>query len=328
MLGCTLRAMLSYNKIESVELRLGSNALKSAYTIVELLVVTGIIVILSAILFPVFAASQPKNIAACQTNLSQLIAGANLYATNYDDHVLPWLASTSGVPAGPYQDVHRQWTSRLKPYVSSPIDPESGEPYFPPTAPYRCPDWNLGKLETAADAADCDGPGGIESTLPFTLGAHMRSELFSTYGLAFGMCSYEEAAANSAWCFSGGGGNPGPTDYGRSGTGPNNAMFAYAGDSLYPPSTKRYIGRTRSQIARPAETAMFGEGGIYKGGGAPGFWATVLGCEGDHMHWQHVWGDNLAFDDGHVAWIAGNPETYTMVGTDGFWIERYYTFNE
>ena len=220
----------------------------------------------------------------------------------------------------------RIWTSRLKPYVSSPLDPETGDPYFPPSAPYRCPDWNLSRLTAGADANDCDGPGTIEGLTSFVLGRHMRSELFSTYGLVFGMCSFQEAQSGLATCMRNGGYTPDYTSYGRGGTSANDAMFTFAGDELYPPSTGLYLGRTLAQIARPSETVMLGDGGTWKR--VPGYYTTVFGCEGDHMHWQHVWGGNVAFADGHANWIGGNPEGITQVGTDGFWIEKYFTFYE
>src|SRR2546423_696283 len=206
--------------------------MKGAFTITELLVVTAIIGVLAAVLFPVLSA-QPRSIAACLSNENQLISGVELYAANYDDHVLPWISCSAAqcIP-GPRFDVDRIWTSRLKPYVSSPLDPETGDPYFPPSAPYRCPDWNLSRLTAGADANDCDGPGAIEGVTPFVLGRHMRSELFSTYGLVFGMCSYQEVQSGLPACMSNGGTFADARTYGRGGTTANDAMFTFAGDGL------------------------------------------------------------------------------------------------
>ncbi len=306
--------------------------MKRAFTLVEIVVMAAIIIILAAVLSPVLSA-QLKSIAACLSNENQLITGMGLYAADYNDCVLPYLScSAQQCPGANVRfDVDRIWTSRMKAYVGSPLDPETGEPYFPPTAPYRCPDWNLQKLNLGADQADCDGDGtagsGLSTLLPMKVGAHMRSELFSTYGVAFGMCSPVEAASGLPQCTRNGGFVPNASDYGRDGSTSNTAIFAFAGDSLYPAQFKRYLGRTLSQIVRPSETALIGEGGTWQSGPLDRPIITSA-CEGTFMHWKHVWGSNLAFADGHTAWIGGNPESYHFVGTDGLWIEKYWTFYE
>ena len=307
--------------------------MKHHFTIVELLVSTAIVTVLAGILFPVWGA-QPKSIAACLANENQLITGLRAYATDYNDHVLPYSTCAAYQCPGITSDVQRVWTSRLKPYISSPLDPDTGDPYFPPTTPYRCPDWNLTRLEQAADAADCDGDGTAGSGLPapylpYAIGKHMRSELFSTYGLAFGMCSPPETFSGDPLCLNNGGANPDATTYGRDGSSANLAIFAYAGDALYPPQYKHYLGRTLAETVRPSEQAMFADGGTWAYPSSPNNRILeLMGCEAAHMHWQHIWGGNIAFEDGHAAWIGGNPESYRYVGPDGLWIEKYFTFYE
>jgi len=309
--------------------------MKRAFTFTELVVLAAIVIILAAVLYPVLS-SQPRSIAACINNENQLIAGARLYSADYDNHVLPYLScSALQCPGYVRFDVDRVWTRRMRPYVASPLDPETGEPYFPPTAPYRCPDWNLTKLEQGADAADCDGDGtpgsGLGSLLPYKVGPHMRSELFSTYGVAFGMCSPQESASGMPQCLRNGGGVPDSLDYAHDGSTSDLAIFSFAGDSLYPVQYKKYLGRTLAQIVRPAETALIGEGGTWQSSpqsSSPDRPITAAACEGAHMHWQHVWGGNIAFADGHSAWIGGNSERVRYVGPDGLWIEKYWTFYE
>lgn len=59
-----------------------------AFTLVELLVVIAIIVVLAAILFPVFSrAIHAAKGRACSNNLSQIGKAVFLYASNYDDRV-------------------------------------------------------------------------------------------------------------------------------------------------------------------------------------------------------------------------------------------------
>lgn len=61
---------------------------RRAFTLIELLVVIAIIAILAAILFPVFArAREAARATACKSNLKQIVAGALMYAQDYDEIV-------------------------------------------------------------------------------------------------------------------------------------------------------------------------------------------------------------------------------------------------
>lgn len=61
---------------------------KRAFTLVELLVVLGILCVLAALLFPVFAAARERaRCTGCLSNLHQLGSAIALYAVDYDDHI-------------------------------------------------------------------------------------------------------------------------------------------------------------------------------------------------------------------------------------------------
>jgi len=65
-------------------------ARRTGFTLVELLVVIGILAVLAAILFPVFARAREKARAAqCTSNLKQLGLALEMYSTDYDD-LYPW----------------------------------------------------------------------------------------------------------------------------------------------------------------------------------------------------------------------------------------------
>src|SRR5436305_6711175 len=61
---------------------------KAAFTLIELLVVIGVIAVIAAILFPVFAAARDKaRQAACFSNLKQIGYALHMYLEDYDDRL-------------------------------------------------------------------------------------------------------------------------------------------------------------------------------------------------------------------------------------------------
>src|SRR5213592_5029174 len=62
---------------------------RRGFTLIELLVVIAIIAILAAILFPVFAQAREKaRGAACLSNQKQLGLAVQMYAQDYDEHII------------------------------------------------------------------------------------------------------------------------------------------------------------------------------------------------------------------------------------------------
>jgi len=78
------------------------------FTLIELLVVVAIIIILAAILFPVFAKARERAMqTTCASNLRQLGVAAEMYQNDWEDVVLPWGAPWGGAI----------WPQLLNPYL-------------------------------------------------------------------------------------------------------------------------------------------------------------------------------------------------------------------
>jgi prepilin-type N-terminal cleavage/methylation domain-containing protein len=113
---------------------------RRAFTLIELLVVIGIIAVLAAILFPIFAAVRERGrITACASNLRQLGIAAQLYRQDYDEQ---WFAARSLY--NPHSDLTIAWLPYVKndrlfycPSSSSASDP---------TIPYSPENWAAGNI--------------------------------------------------------------------------------------------------------------------------------------------------------------------------------------
>lgn len=85
---------------------------RRAMTLVELLVVIGIIAVLAAILFPVFARAREKaRQTSCLSNLRQLATAGTLYADDYDGYY-------SRGQFWPFTSTHL-WSDAFEPYMKN-----------------------------------------------------------------------------------------------------------------------------------------------------------------------------------------------------------------
>lgn len=84
--------------------------MKNAFTLIELIVVIAIILILAAILFPVFQRPRPggERRAACQRQLKQIGLGFLQYVQDYDERFPPARVALS-----------KGWVDVLQPYIKS-----------------------------------------------------------------------------------------------------------------------------------------------------------------------------------------------------------------
>ena len=105
--------------------------LRAGFTLIELLVVVGIIAILAALLFPVFAQAREKGRQTyCLSNLRQIGTAMMLYTEDHDGFFPPAIGRVGRRPIE--EDV--TWMHFLEPYLKSRavfIDPSSGHPREP-----------------------------------------------------------------------------------------------------------------------------------------------------------------------------------------------------
>jgi prepilin-type N-terminal cleavage/methylation domain-containing protein/prepilin-type processing-associated H-X9-DG protein len=147
------------------------NNTKRAFTLVELLVVIGIIGILAAMLFPVFAQAREKARAAvCLSNCKQIGASIMLYADDYDESIVPWLTARE-TPDQPHSQ--RIWVAKLQPYIKNGGGTQA-------SGVFNCPSYTDANLFKASDAPDCDGPGSLEQAFP-------PQEVYAHYGIVYQM---------------------------------------------------------------------------------------------------------------------------------------------
>jgi len=259
----------------------------SGFTLIELLVVIAIIAILAAILFPVFAQAREKARAvSCLSNCRNIGTGLALYMQDYDEGIPSWIKRTeyAGQPRK-----ERLWTYTLQPYI------KNGNGDFPPTGVFQCPSWDVEKVRLGADKPTCDGPGTVATYEPVL-------ELYTTYAMCFGGRVEDITSAE--------------------GTAPDNPIFLPAGSRWTGADPNADYTRVLSEIARPAETSLIGDGGTWVGGG---FFVTFFGCEASEMHQQ---GGNFVFVDGHAKWIARDIQRYVKQRQDGRWICKYIYWAE
>ena len=91
---------------------------KFAFTLTELLSVLAIMIVLAAVLFPVFrSVKMAGERTVCVSNLRQAYAATMMYCSEYDDHFMP----VNHIPGSQAEDAlsDRTWVQLLLPYVNA-----------------------------------------------------------------------------------------------------------------------------------------------------------------------------------------------------------------
>ncbi len=170
-----------------------SSRCRSGFTLIELLVVLGIIALLAAIIFPVFAHVRERGRQrACTSNLHQLGLAIETYSQDNDErHPTSTIASLhAGVP--PFHTADG-WAGLIYPYIKSapvfhcPMDPTAGVAETPPRVPvsyalnsdltyasqasFTAPSHTVLLFEIADDQAAITFPEEAEDRVPQTSAA-------------------------------------------------------------------------------------------------------------------------------------------------------------
>ena len=93
---------------------------RCGFTLLELLVVLGIIMLLAAILFPVMSPTHhhPSRRSHCQNNLKQIGLAFMQYTQDYDEQLPPIKLKAVSASIAPYRTPYG-WADAIQPYLKS-----------------------------------------------------------------------------------------------------------------------------------------------------------------------------------------------------------------
>lgn len=271
--------------VGSLSVPTGMKKPASGFTLIELLVVIAIILLLAAILFPVFGrVRENARRTACQSNLKQLGLAFAQYAHDYDGRmpqaqncvITPVSASAQTISCETTGDGHA-WPGKIFPYVKS-------------KQLFNCPSISVGLNKRPS----LKSPGASQS---FYLGWDEKitstNEQTVSYGyngnyLGGGVYTHSNGSANCT-------DNPSSL---------SNGVPASESELTVPSSTLLLVDNNHANEGDNGNTSFIA---TPKGVGDLGgeLWAKENGGSDpyDTFERRHFSGNNVLFVDGHVKWL-------------------------
>jgi prepilin-type processing-associated H-X9-DG protein/prepilin-type N-terminal cleavage/methylation domain-containing protein len=244
----------------------------SGFTLIEILVTLGIIVILAAILFPVFAKARASaRRTSCASNLKQLATAIMMYMQDHDQ-TYPMIVQnkTANVsPSNPFG-----WADSLDPYVKN-------------TQVFQCPDEakapNPSGHGLPVDPTTSSATGGYTD---YWINAQLNGVSGSTY---YSLAKGDIISPTQTVLLAEGGGNS--ARYTANGCAASNVGDSHIADDGHPYNDtvlNTPFSCTSTAVGVLVNTSTNLTGAAYR----------------------HLGGSNYAFADGHVKWLAGNAKVY------------------
>ena len=268
----------------------GNGASRTAFTLVELLVVIGIIAVLISVLLPALSRARAQaSSVACQANLRQIALAVTMYA-NANRGKLPPGYTLAAAPLSTLVSVDSTWASTLILARLLPDQKRTVATDASGSSVFRCPD-GIDKLLDAADYAYLQG----QPRMPRCASGQAQDYSVGQY---FGP---NDAGVNTAYYVQ--------TNYSANAVA-NNPINFYPFDLIATPSSASTPKRI-SMIRNPANVIA-----IYDGAGLH----NKNDCRVSARHLRNT-ATNVMFLDGHVTSMPNREiPGVTTFGSNPRWV--------
>jgi prepilin-type processing-associated H-X9-DG protein len=286
-------------KLDDLSTKSGSRRPSSAFTLVELLVVIGIIAVLIGVLLPALnKARQQANVIKCMSNLRQMATAATLFATEHRGYMQPCSEKETVILNDPYR---QKFLYRLAASVPVPFDWASG------LLPYLGDKSGL----TFFDSPDksqvfrCPGDPGLEMNpagylMVVNLGLSFYSPL--SYGINADIAGLTDASGFGQYNYGG-------------------QIGTYGSPRLY--SGRQHTGAPLnahlSAVSKPSEVLLFADCGVRPMTNGTG--ATATSISGNALDYSAVLAYSTNYIETNTSLSEGLKPTLAGVAQTG-WLGR------